>query len=107
MTITIGEFTFPTKEAAKAAFQAVLYRDELDTEIVGDDARLAEALLCSRPEKLREIGDRTVVRFSRKAHRNHSTPCIFAELDDGTVLDISFTKLINAFGRSTAPAASA
>ena len=45
MQIVIGEFTFPTKQAAIDAFRAVLYRDALDTEIVGEDRKLARRVL--------------------------------------------------------------
>jgi hypothetical protein len=34
-------------------------------------------------------------------HR-HNTPCFFAELDDGSLVDISFMKFINMYPHPTA-----
>lgn len=99
--IVVGGVSFQTKEAAIAHCRAVLYRDELDTEITGEDAAFVEALLYARPDKVAELAGRQVVRYLRKMHR-HNTPCFFAELEDGSLLDISFMKLINVYPRSTA-----
>lgn len=99
--VIIGQLTFPTKEAAISHFREILYRDKLDTVIEGDDAESVEALLRARVDKVAELEERTVVRYLRKMHR-HNTPCFFAELDDGTLLDVSFMKFINAYPRTTA-----
>ena len=98
--IVIGGVTFPTKEAAKEQYRSILYRDEWGTEITGEDAVFVEALLYARPDKVAELAGRKVVRYLRKMHR-HNTPCFFAELDDGSLLDISYMKFINAYPRST------
>jgi hypothetical protein len=97
----IGGVSFQTKEAAIAHCRAILHRKELDTEITGEDAAFVEALLYARPDKVAELAGRKVVRYLRKMHR-YNTPCFFAELNDGSLLDISFMKLINAYPRSTA-----
>lgn len=99
--IVIGGIAFVTKEAAIEHCRAVLYRDAMETEIVSDDAAFVAALLHARPDKLAELAGRKVVRYLRKIHR-HNTPCFFAELEDGSLLDISFRKFINAYPRSTA-----
>lgn len=98
--IVIGDQFFPSKEAAIAHCQAILHRHKMDTEITGDDAAFVEALLHARPDKVAELGKRKVVRYLRKMHMRN-TPCFFAELDDGSLLDISFMKFINAYPRST------
>lgn len=94
--ISIGEWSFPTKQAAIVHCQAILYRNVLDTEITGDDAAFVEALLHARPDKMVELAGRKVVRYLRKMHRRN-TPCFFAELDDGALLDISFMKFIKTY----------
>ncbi|RWE30482.1 DUF3223 domain-containing protein [Mesorhizobium sp.] len=94
--IVIGDISFPTKEAAIAHCRAILHRSSLDTEITGNDASFVEALLYARPDKVAELAGRKVVRYLRKMHW-HNTPCFFAELDDGSLLDISFMKFINAY----------
>jgi hypothetical protein len=99
--IVVGGVPFQTKEAAVAHCRAILHRDKLDTEITGEDAAFVEALLYARPDKVAELAGRKVMRYLRKMHR-HNTPCFFAELDDGSLLDISFMKLINVYPRSTA-----
>lgn len=99
--IIIGGVVFHTKEAAVAHCRSVLYRDKLNTEITGEDAAFVKALLYARPDKVAELAGRTVVRYLRKMHR-HNTPCFVAELDDGSLLDISFMKFINAYPHSTA-----
>lgn len=101
LPIVIGPMRFASKEECKSHFQAILYRDKMDTEITGDDAVSVEALLFARPDKVEELGDRSVIRYVRKIHR-HNTPCFFAELDDGSLLDISFMKFINAYPATTA-----
>lgn len=100
-TAVILSIRFASKSEFIDRFQAILHRDELDTEIEGDDVKLVEALLYARPDKAAELGDRKVVRYLRKMHR-HNTPCLFAELDDGDLLDISFMKFINAYPDETA-----
>ena len=97
----IGGVLFPTKKAAKERCRTILHRDKMDTEITGEDAVFVEALLYARPDKVAELAGRKVVRYLRKMHR-HNTPCFFAELDDGSLLDISYMKFINAYPRSTA-----
>jgi hypothetical protein len=99
--IVVGGVSFQTKEAAVAHCRAILYRDKLDTEIVGEDAVFVEALLSARPDKIAELAGRKVVRYVRKMHR-HNTPCFFAELEDSALLDISFRKFIDAYPRPTA-----
>jgi hypothetical protein len=101
ININIGHWSFPTKEAAIGYCRTVLYRSELETEITGEDAEFVEALLYARPDKVAELGGRKVVRYVRKMHR-HNTPCFFAELDDGSLLDISFMKFINVYPDPTA-----
>lgn len=98
--VIIGNMTFPTKDAATAHFRAILYRDVLDTVVEGDDAKSVQALLHARPEKVAELEGRTVVRYLRKMHR-HNTPCFFAELNDGTLMDVSFRKFIDAYRHPT------
>lgn len=98
--LEIGGVAFPTKEAFIAHCRAILYRNMMDTEITGEDAVFVEALLYARPDKVAELAGRKVVRYLRKMHR-HNTPCFFAELDDGSLLDISYMKFINAYPRST------
>ena len=98
--IVIGAVSFPTKEAAIAHCRTILYRGELETEITGKDAAFVEALLHARPEKVAELGGRKIVRYLRKMHR-HNTPCFFAQLEDGSLLDISYMRFINAYPHPT------
>lgn len=100
MQIVIGGVTFPTKEAAIMHCRMILHREDWDTEVTGDDAAFVEALLYARPDKVAELAGRKIVRYLRKIHR-HNTPCFFAELDDGSLLDISFMKLVKAYPRPT------
>lgn len=101
LAVKIAGTQFSSKQAAIEHFRAILYRDELGSEIVGEDARSVESLLRARPDKVAELGDHKVVRFLRMMHR-HNTPCFFAELDDGRLLDISFMRFINGYGRAGA-----
>jgi hypothetical protein len=94
--IIIGGIRFNSKADAIAQCRAILYRDKMGTEILGEDRVFVSNLLKARPDKLKELRGRTIVRFLRKMHR-HNTPCFFAELDDGTLLDFSFMKVINAY----------
>ena len=98
--ITIGNITFPSKAAVIKHCTAILRRDELDSEIVGDDAHFVDGLLRQRPDKMRELADRTVVRFIRKKHP-HNTPCFCAKLSDGSYLHFSFMKMIKAYPKPT------
>lgn len=97
LSIAIGTFAFPSKTAAIKAFREVLHRDASETEIVGGDADLVKALFFARSDKVAELKNRKIVRFSRRVHP-HNTPCFFAELDDGSLLDFSFMKFINGHG---------
>lgn len=99
-TVIFNGMEFASKQALIAQFREILYRDKLDTEIVGDDAKFVEALLHNRPDKVAELGERKVVRYLRMMHR-HNTPGLFAELDDGAMLDISFMKFISAYPEPT------
>ncbi|MCX8568795.1 DUF3223 domain-containing protein [Aminobacter sp. MET-1] len=95
--IVIGRFQFSSKAAATRYGGEVLNRGMLGSQLMGEDAEFADAVLKSRPDKLQELGDRGVVRYVRKMHQDNPTRCIFAELDDGSFLDISFWKLINHY----------
>lgn len=95
MTYEIGSKTFRTKDEATAHCQAVLYRQPLETSIEGEDAEFVRAVFALRRDKVAELGARTIVRFLRKKHRRN-TPGFFAELSDGSFLDFSFMKVINA-----------
>ncbi|MDX0806572.1 DUF3223 domain-containing protein [Sinorhizobium medicae] len=99
MAITIGSKTFRTRQDAIAHCQAILHREQLETEIEGEDTDFVRAVLNLRKDKMQEIGPRTVVRFLRKMHR-HNTPCFFAELSDGSFIDFSFMKAINTLPRA-------
>lgn len=92
--VVIGGIGFPSKAAALRHCREILYRHEPGSEITGSDASFVMCLLQARAEKLAKIGDRAVVRFIRLVHR-HNTECFFAELDDGTILDISFYKAVD------------
>ncbi|MDX1001546.1 DUF3223 domain-containing protein [Sinorhizobium medicae] len=94
MPVTIGSKTLRTRQDAIAHCQSILHREQLETEIEGEDEEFVRSLLNLRVDKIREIGARTVVRFWRKKHR-HNTPCFFAELSDGSLLDFSFMKAID------------
>ena len=99
--ITIGDLSFPSKDAATAHCKEILYRGELGSEITGSDADFVEALLYARPDKVTGMAGRTVVRYLRKMHP-YNTPCFCAELDDGSLLDFSYMKFIKAYPRATA-----
>jgi hypothetical protein len=99
--IQLGGVSFPSKGAAIEHCKAILYRGELGSVINGEDAQFVEALFYARPDKVGELGGREIVRYLRKMHR-HNTPCFFAELEDGSLLDFSCMRLINAYPRSTA-----
>lgn len=94
--VTVAGLTFTSKQAFIEHCRAILHRDAFDTEIAGEDAGFVAAILLGRPDKVAECRGRLVVRYLRKMHR-HNTPCFFAELDDGTLLDFSFMKFINAY----------
>ncbi|WP_412032958.1 DUF3223 domain-containing protein [Nitratireductor aquimarinus] len=100
VTVVIGGLTFPSKRDAIEYYKNVLNRYEDGAEIAGVDASAIEALLYARPDKVAEMAGRKVVRYRRKMHR-HNTPCFFAELDDGKLLDISYMKFINSYPQST------
>jgi hypothetical protein len=87
ISLRFAGLTFASKAAFIEHCEAILYRDALDTEIVGEDAKFATALLNARPDKLAQLGNRRVVRYLRKANTG-TAPRFFAELDDGTLLDI-------------------
>lgn len=93
MTIKIGKWTFATKAAAVQHCQGILYSGDLDTEIVGDQAEFVRSIFQMRPDKVALLEGRSIRKFLRKKHR-HNTPCFFAELSDGTLLDFSFMKVI-------------
>lgn len=96
ISVTLAGRTFTSKQAFIEHCRAILHRDAFDTEIAGEDARFVAAILLRRPDKVAECRGRRVVQYLRKMHR-HSTPCFFAELDDGALVDLSFMKFINAF----------
>lgn len=95
LPVSVGSFWFPSQKVYILACQEVLHRDELNTEIVGEDRLFVEAIFNAREDKLAEVGDQKVIRFLRKMHR-HNTPCFFAELDNGTLIDFSFMKLVRS-----------
>ena len=98
--IIIGNIPFPSKTTAIKFCRKILYDGELGSEIVGDDARFVDGLFRQRPDKDKELGDRTVIRYLRARHP-HNTSCFVAELSDGSLLDFSFMKLINAYPKPT------
>lgn len=95
MAYTIGSYSFATKEEAVQHCRSILYASPWDTVIEGEDADFVRSLFELRADKVAEAGPRTAVRFLRKMHR-YNTPCFFAELSEGTLLDFSFMKVVNA-----------
>lgn len=88
--------TFASKRAFVEHCQSILHREPMGTEITGEDRKFVEAIFLGRSDKMAECKGRRIVRFLRKMHR-HNTPCFFAELEDGTLLDFSFMKFKNSY----------
>lgn len=99
--VTVAGLMFTSKRAFIEHCQVILHRDSPETEIIGEDADFAAAILLGRPDKVAQCRGRRVARYLRKIHR-YNTPCFFAELDDGTLVDFSFMKFINAYPKPTA-----
>lgn len=102
IVVSVGGVSFPSKAGFIRHCQAILHKEEDDSEIVGEDAAFVDAILKGRPDKIAEIGPRKVVRYLRKHHRHCNTPCFFAELDDVSILDFSFKKFIAAYPNAAA-----
>ncbi|WP_298963569.1 DUF3223 domain-containing protein [uncultured Roseibium sp.] len=100
IVVEIGGMSFPSKKALKLKCREILRKDEQGTEITGDDAKIVDAILKGRPDKLAEIGSKKVVRYLRIKHP-HNTPCFSAELDDGSIIHFSFMKFITAYPEAT------
>ncbi|MEF2549413.1 DUF3223 domain-containing protein [Aurantimonas sp. E1-2-R+4] len=100
--ITLGKESFNSKSAAIRRCQEILHASSGGIEIVGDDALVVAAVLAMRSDKTAEIGGRSIERFLRQKHA-FPTPCFYAELEDGTLLDFSFMKAIKAYPGTAAP----
>jgi Protein of unknown function (DUF3223) len=98
--ITIAGIRFARQRDAIARCQMILNSGqpgEHKFSITGEHARFLEALLRSRPNKLGEIGDRTIAGFKVDWQPAYNrTKCFWVILDDGTEIDFSFKKSIRS-----------
>lgn len=108
--VTIAGIDFPTKQDAIEHCRSILYAGPTGTEVTGCDADFLAVLLAGRPDKVRVIGDRKVVRFWRDVQPGpfQQSNCFYVELDDGERLDFSFyTALDNIVAAQNPPHRSA
>lgn len=91
----IGQFEFDTKLEAKKRCSEAANRGPMGSQLEGEDAQLATAILILRSDKIELIGERSVLLFVRN-HHAFGTHSFYAQLSDGHLLDFSYYKAIDA-----------
>lgn len=87
MRLHIGDTVFPTKGAARAAIQSVLYRYGIGTTVAADDAAFLADVLNRHPERDAKIG---VGVASFQVEQNLGSRGFWLTRTDGTRTDWSF-----------------
>lgn len=92
-SITLGQSTFPSLEAAKAYVREILNRYDLRTRITGDDAEFLVSLFLRHPRRFEKLGGHSISSFEVRPHK-HRTRAFHLVRTDGMVVDFSYLKCI-------------